>query len=99
ASRSEIQLRLNEWKGYQDVESLAQEKVKIIRKGIGELPKRRREIFRMSREDGLTYREIADILGISIKTVETQIGRSLKYLRSYVAEYNLIMILIMFIPI
>lgn len=98
-SRSEIRLRMNEWKGYQDAESPTKRKVKIIRKGIQELPERRREIFKLSRENGLTYREIADTLGISIKTVETQIGRSLKHLRSYITEQNLVAILFMLISI
>lgn len=85
----EIQLRMKEWKTYQDSGTTTKRKVEIIREGVQELPKRRREIFKLSRENGLTYREIADVLEISIKTVETQIGRSLKYLRSYVAEHNL----------
>jgi RNA polymerase sigma-70 factor (ECF subfamily) len=34
----------------------------------------------MSREQGLKHREIAAALNISIKTVETQIGRALKHL-------------------
>lgn len=98
-SRSEIEFRVTEWKGHPDSDSSVKRKVEIIRKGIRELPERRREIFKLSRENGLTYREIADTLGISIKTVETQIGRSLKYLRSYVAEHNLVAILFMLISI
>lgn len=45
------------------------------------MPDRRREIFTLSRHDGLTYAEIADLLSISIKTVETQVGRALRFLR------------------
>jgi len=48
---------------------------------IEELPDKRREIFCMNRFDQLTYIEIATILNISLKTVETQMSRSLKYLR------------------
>lgn len=54
---------------------------KAIENAIAELPDRRREVFLMSREDNLTYREIAEVLEISIKTVETQMSRSLKFLR------------------
>lgn len=53
-----------------------------IEDAIDELPDRRREIFLMSRRDNLTYQEIATILSISIKTVETQMGRSLRHLRT-----------------
>lgn len=58
-----------------------------IDNAIGQLPGRRRMIFNLSREDGLTYREIAEVLDISVKTVETQMGRSLKTLRSLLSEY------------
>ncbi len=36
----------------------------------------------MSRDQGLMYKEIAELLQISIKTVDTQMGRALKHLRS-----------------
>ena len=52
-----------------------------LNKAINDLPEKCREIFTMSRFDQLKYSEIADILGISIKTVETQMGRALKKLR------------------
>ncbi|MBM4389115.1 MAG: hypothetical protein FJ088_15355 [Deltaproteobacteria bacterium] len=38
-------------------------------------------------EEGLTYREIAEVLDLSIKTVETQMGRALKTLRTRIAPY------------
>ncbi|UCH61921.1 MAG: RNA polymerase sigma-70 factor [Fidelibacterota bacterium] len=53
-----------------------------IRSAVDQLPQRCRTIFTMSRYDNLTYGEIAQILGISVKTVETQMGRALKSLRS-----------------
>jgi len=52
-----------------------------VYKAIDELPDKCREIFRMNRFDKQKYAEIAVILGISIKTVETQMGRALKKLR------------------
>ena len=52
-----------------------------IHKAINLLPDKRRKIFMMNRFDDLTYREIAEVLNISIKTVETQMGRALKHLR------------------
>ncbi|MBK3519826.1 RNA polymerase sigma-70 factor [Carboxylicivirga marina] len=48
---------------------------------IEELPEQRKRIFKMSRMDGLKYREIAEKLNISPKTVEVQMGKALKYLR------------------
>ncbi|TDB65981.1 RNA polymerase sigma-70 factor [Arundinibacter roseus] len=57
---------------------------------INDLPRQCQLIFRMSREEGLRYREIADQLKISIKTVETQMGRALKVLRERVPENRLV---------
>ncbi|MDI6401316.1 RNA polymerase sigma-70 factor [Balneolaceae bacterium ANBcel3] len=51
-----------------------------IKKLLKQVPEQRRRIFLMHREDELTYKEIAVVLGISIKTVETQISRTLKFL-------------------
>ena len=58
-----------------------------IREAIDHLPLERRKIFILSRYDGLTYAEIATKLGISIKTVENQMGKALKTLREELAEY------------
>lgn len=51
------------------------------------LPRRRRRMFNLSRRHGMTYAEIASMMGVSVKTVERQISRSLKSLRSYLTEY------------
>jgi len=50
---------------------------------IEELPEQCKKIFKMSRFDELKYREIAEKLNISIKTVETQMSRALKYLHTH----------------
>ena len=61
---------------------------KDIEKSIAELPEKRQEIFRLSREEGLKYREIADRLNISVKTVEVQMGLAIKTLREKLKKYN-----------
>lgn len=58
-----------------------------IRQAINELPKKCQTIFLMNRFDQLTYQEIADILNLSIKTVETQMGRALKFLRKRLSHF------------
>lgn len=58
-----------------------------IEKEIEKLPEKQRMIFVMSRQQGLTYAEIADILGLSVKTVETQMGRAFRKLRSSLKDY------------
>jgi RNA polymerase sigma-70 factor (family 1) len=52
-----------------------------VEAAIQGLPKQCRMIFLMSRDQDLKYKEIAEILNISIKTVDTQMGRAFKYLR------------------
>jgi len=48
---------------------------------IGELPERQKEIFRLSRNEGLSHKEIAEKLGINTKTVEYHIGLAIKSVR------------------
>lgn len=48
---------------------------------IQDLPPKCREIFMLSKKNGLTNAEIAEYLGISINTVENQIGKAFKALR------------------
>ncbi len=54
---------------------------------LAKLPVERKKIFLMSRNEGLKYREIADKLGLSIKTVENQMGKALKFFRSELVDY------------
>lgn len=54
---------------------------------IEQLPERCREIFLMSKRNGMTYREIAEELQLSEKTVEHQISKALKVLRGKKNDY------------
>lgn len=65
----------------------AEELRKAIQKGIDGLPSRCRQIFLLNRRGGLTYTEIADVLDISQGTVNTQMGRALKYMRKHLVEF------------
>lgn len=58
-----------------------------IRASIDLLPEQRKKIFILSRYEQLKYREIAEHLGISVKTVENQMGKALKFLREELADY------------
>ena len=52
-----------------------------LQDAIAALPARCRLVFTLSRQQDLTYVEIATALGLSVKTVETQMGRALRALR------------------
>ena len=62
---------------------------------INQLPPERQKIFKLSRHDGLKYQEIANELKLSVKTVEAQMGKALKYLRKNLAEYLPVIFLMM----
>ncbi len=66
---------------------LEQELDAAVAAAVADLPERCREIFRLSRVDGLRYVEIAETLGISVKTVEAQMGRALRLLRERLARW------------
>lgn len=64
-----------------------QELERIIVSAIEALPDQCKKIFILSREEELTYREIAARLGLSIKTVERQMGIALKKIRDYLDRH------------
>lgn len=53
-----------------------------VQRAVEQLPARCGRIFALSRQHGMSYGEIADTLGLSVKTVEVQVGRALKALRA-----------------
>ena len=53
-----------------------------LEQSIARLPKQCKLVYELSRDQGLKYKEIATILQVSVKTVETQMGRALKHLRN-----------------
>jgi RNA polymerase sigma-70 factor, ECF subfamily len=65
-----------------------------ITRAISELPEKRREIFELNRFEGLKYQEIAERLNINVKTVETQMARSLEFMRKHLKEFLTIILLI-----
>jgi len=60
----------------------------FLNAAICKLPSQRRKVFMLSRFNELTYSEIANQLGISLKTVENQISRSLSFIKSEFKKYN-----------
>ena len=59
-----------------------------IAAAVEALPDRCREVFVLSREHGLTYSAIAATMGISVKTVETQMGRAFRSLRAALGPFR-----------
>ena len=65
-----------------------------IAQTLDALPEKCRQIFIMSRYEELKYKEIAEKLDISIKTVETQMSKALKVLRKNLAEYITVLLFV-----
>ena len=64
-------------------ETLSRNELQVRYKyALDELPERRREIFELSRFENLSYDEIAERLNISRATVESQMVKALRFLRS-----------------
>lgn len=74
---------------YQKIVSLTEEddaikekKIALVQHAINNLPPKCKDIFMMSKFEGLTYNEISEELNISVKTVENQIGIALTKIRT-----------------
>lgn len=59
----------------------------LVKDAVAELPEKCREIFELSRNENLTYQQIADQLNISAKTVENQISIAIKKLKTKLRDY------------
>ena len=59
-----------------------------MEQSIEALPQQCRIIFRLIKEDGIKYKEVAEILNISPRTVQTQLFRAMKKLSIVLSEYT-----------
>jgi RNA polymerase sigma-70 factor (family 1) len=66
-----------------------------VEKLIASLPERQKEVYLLHREKGLTYPEIAELMGISKNTVENHMAKALKYLRQNI--HNSLLVNMLFI--
>ena len=70
-----------------DAELEWEETVTAVRAAIAKLPERCRLVYTLHREQGLSYAEVAAVMGISVKTVDAQMGRALKSLRKLLGGF------------
>jgi RNA polymerase sigma-70 factor (ECF subfamily) len=59
---------------------------------LAKIPPQCRQVFVMSRFEELKYSEIAEQLGISVKTVENQMGKALRIMRHELADYLVVLV-------
>jgi RNA polymerase sigma-70 factor (ECF subfamily) len=65
---------------------MTKELLNKIRSAVDELPARCKLIFKLVREDGLRYKEVADILNLSVKTVDAQMVIAVSRIRETMKE-------------
>ncbi|AWW32126.1 RNA polymerase sigma-70 factor [Echinicola strongylocentroti] len=80
--------------GLQMDEGQDHELMDALKKALQGLPEKCRKVFLLSRYETLKYQEIADRLGISVKTVETHMGKALKHLRVELADFLPLLIIL-----
>ncbi len=66
-----------------------------IKMALDRLPSKTRRIFLLSRIEHKTYREIAEIEGLSVKSVEFHVSKALKTLRSDLGDYYIVLLLLL----
>lgn len=66
-----------------------------LMKALEKLPKDCRQAFELNRFEGLKYREIASFLNMSERTVEVRIGKALAFLREYLKEFFILLLLLL----
>ena len=64
---------------------------------VGLLPMRQKQIYKLSREEGLTYKEIAAKLSISVNTVETHMERALKSIREKLGSVSIVLLILYYL--
>jgi RNA polymerase sigma-70 factor, ECF subfamily len=65
-----------------------------VKQALNKLPEKCRKVFELSRFDEMKYKDVAETLGISIKTVEAQISKALKILKEELSDLLLIIIIL-----
>lgn len=77
-------LREGEFNGT-DFTTVRERLITLTEEAVNSLPATCKAIFTMAKKEGLSYKQIAEKLSISIKTVETQMGIAFRKIRKYVA--------------
>jgi len=88
ATREELALGMGRGAPAPDAELHAAELAKALRAAVHALPERRRMVVVLRWQHQMSYAEIASVLGISVKTVEVQMGRALASLRKQLGHFN-----------
>jgi RNA polymerase sigma-70 factor (ECF subfamily) len=75
--------------GYsQDGSLFAQKEIQLLAaQAVSSMPEKRKQVYELSRTEGLKYTEIADRLNVSVKTVEAHLTKALEHMRLHLRDY------------
>ncbi len=95
--RKETRYQTTDLKGLQDLTATGHQEITeddiepLFHYYAAKLPPKTREVFLLNRQGGLTYKEIAEELNISVKTVEGQMNRALKKMKDLLKDFPLLL--------
>lgn len=72
---------------YNEMPVAEKDELEHILRAVEDLPPARKEVFKLSRFDGLSHKEISSRLALSTKTVETHISKAIKQLRKSISLF------------
>ncbi len=78
------------------VELQLKELWKILHEVVSHLPPRMQEVYKLSRDENLTHKEIAERLNVSVETVKKHIQHALQHIKSAIISHALITIVFIF---
>ena len=85
---SEVWTNMSQSDNYLEDLLHAQDSRLLIDQAVSQLPEKKQAIFLMSRRDGLSLREIADQMGLSVQTVKNILTEVLKHIKAFLSRHN-----------
>lgn len=80
-----------------DEDLAARELSDVYRSALEQLSPQRKKVFKMSREQGMTHKEIAETLRLSVNTVENHISASMRFLRRNLEQHTDVALMLAFL--
>jgi len=93
----ELQTRISGLQACDPENVFRQEIIEIVDRTLNKLPEQTRRVFRMSRIENKSHKEIAEYLGITVKGVDFHIAKALKVLRRNLNDYITLMFCLIYL--
>ncbi|MFX1705063.1 sigma-70 family RNA polymerase sigma factor [Chitinophaga sp. CC14] len=87
--RTYIKERFNESSGNIEEMAIMRQQSQLLEKAVQRLPARQQQAWRLSKDKGLTYNEVATRMGISKPTVKELIAKSIRSIKSFLETFKL----------